>query len=51
MRVPGRQWEAARPLDGGLRIAKARAQLATRLRGAEDGLRAMRTALAGSPGG
>jgi dTDP-4-dehydrorhamnose reductase len=44
--------KAARPLDGGLRIAKARAQLATRLRGAEDGLRAMRTALAaGAPGG
>jgi dTDP-4-dehydrorhamnose reductase len=44
--------KAARPLDGGLRIAKARAQLATRLRGAEDGLRAMRTALAeGALGG
>jgi dTDP-4-dehydrorhamnose reductase len=44
--------KAARPLDGGLRVAKARAQLATRLRGAEDGLRAMRTALAaGAPGG
>jgi dTDP-4-dehydrorhamnose reductase len=44
--------KAARPLDGGLRITKARAQLATRLRGAEDGLRAMRTALAaGAPGG
>ena len=44
--------KAARPLDGGLRIAKARAQLATRLRGAEDGLRAMHTALAaGAPGG
>jgi dTDP-4-dehydrorhamnose reductase len=44
--------KAARPLDGGLRITKARAQLATRLRGAEDGLRAMRTALAaGVPGG
>jgi dTDP-4-dehydrorhamnose reductase len=44
--------KAARPLDGGLRITKARAQLVTRLRGAEDGLRAMRTALAaGAPGG
>jgi len=43
--------KAARPLDGGLRIAKARAQLATRLRGAEDGLRAMRTALGGVRGG
>jgi dTDP-4-dehydrorhamnose reductase len=38
--------KAARPLDGGLATAKARARLQTRLRGAEDGLRAMRAALA-----
>lgn len=37
--------KAGRPLDGGLRIDKARARLRTRLRGAEDGLRAMRAAL------
>ena len=38
--------KAGRPLDGGLRIAKAQAQLRTPLRGAEAGLRAMREALA-----
>ena len=38
--------KAARPLDGGLSITKARTLLKTPLRGAEDGLRAMRTALA-----
>ena len=38
--------KAARPLDGGLSISKARTRLRTPLRGAEDGLRAMRTALA-----
>jgi len=44
--------KAGRPLDGGLRIDKARARLRTRLRGAEDGLRAMRAALeAGAPSG
>jgi dTDP-4-dehydrorhamnose reductase len=44
--------KAARPLNGGLRIGKAQAQLRTRLRGAEAGLRAMRAALeAGAPGG
>ena len=42
--------KAGRPLDGGLRIAKAQAQLRTPLRGAEAGLRAMRAALAaGTP--
>ncbi|HEX7785840.1 MAG TPA: SDR family oxidoreductase [Methylomirabilota bacterium] len=39
--------KAARPLDGGLSITKARTLLKTPLRGAEDGLRAMRTALSG----
>jgi dTDP-4-dehydrorhamnose reductase len=34
--------KAGRPLDGGLRITKAQAQLRTPLRGAEAGLRAMR---------
>ena len=43
--------KAARPLDGGLRITKARARLRTPLRGAEDGLRAMRTALASATPG
>jgi len=38
--------KAGRPLDGGLRITKAQAQLRTPLRGAEAGLRAMREALA-----
>ena len=38
--------KAARPLDGGLRVAKAQAVLATQLRPAEAGLRAMREALA-----
>jgi len=43
--------KAGRPLDGGLRITKAQAQLRTPLRGAEAGLRAMREALAaGTPG-
>jgi dTDP-4-dehydrorhamnose reductase len=43
--------KAGRPLDGGLRITKAQAQLRTPLRGAEAGLRAMREALArGAPG-
>lgn len=37
--------KAARPLNGGLRIAKAQAHLRTPLRGAEAGLRAMRAAL------
>lgn len=43
--------KAARPLDGGLSTAKARATLRTPLRGAEAGLQAMRAALAaGAPG-
>jgi len=37
--------KAARPLNGGLRIDKAQAQLRTPLRGVEAGLRAMREAL------
>jgi len=37
--------KAARPLNGGLRIGKAQAQLRTPLRGVEAGLRAMRAAL------
>lgn len=37
--------KAARPLNGGLRIERARAQLRTPLRGVEAGLRAMRAAL------
>ena len=37
--------KAARPLNGGLRIGKAQAALATPLRGVEAGLRAMRAAL------
>ncbi|HUM17801.1 MAG TPA: SDR family oxidoreductase [Candidatus Nitrosotalea sp.] len=43
--------KAARPLDGGLRITKARARLRTPLHGAEDGLRAMRVALAAGAAG
>jgi len=35
---------AARPLDGGLNVGKAQAALTTRLRGPDDGLRAMREA-------
>jgi len=42
--------KAARPLDGGLSITKARTRLRTPLRGAEDGLRAMRAALATAEG-
>jgi dTDP-4-dehydrorhamnose reductase len=37
--------KAARPLNGGLRIDKAKAELRTPLRGVEAGLRAMRAAL------
>ena len=37
--------KAARPLDGGLRVGKAQAALGTPLRGAAEGLRAMRVAL------
>ena len=37
--------KAARPLDGGLRIDKARASLRTALRGPREGLAAMRAAL------
>jgi dTDP-4-dehydrorhamnose reductase len=43
--------KAARPLNGGLRIDKARAGLRTPLRGAEAGLRAMRAALGAEPAG
>jgi hypothetical protein len=43
--------KAARPLNGGLRIDKARAGLRTPLRGAEAGLRAMRAALEAEPAG
>ena len=43
------QQKAARPLDGGLRIAKAQSRLRTPLRGVEEGLRAMRAALAAGP--
>jgi dTDP-4-dehydrorhamnose reductase len=43
--------KAARPLNGGLRIGKAQAQLGTPLRGVEAGLRAMRAALEASPSG
>ena len=43
--------KAARPLDGGLSITKARARLRTPLHGAEDGLRAMRVALAAGAAG
>jgi len=39
--------KAARPLDGGLKVAKAQARLRTRLRGPDEGLRAMRDAGAG----
>jgi dTDP-4-dehydrorhamnose reductase len=41
--------KAARPLDGGLDVGKARRLLKTPLRGAEDGLRAMKAALAAGP--
>jgi hypothetical protein len=37
--------KAARPLDGGLDVGKARRLLKTPLRGAEAGLRAMKAAL------
>ncbi|MGH7645331.1 MAG: SDR family oxidoreductase [Gemmatimonadales bacterium] len=37
--------KAPRPLDGGLRVAKAQARLTTRLRGPAEGLHAMREAL------
>lgn len=40
--------KAARPLNGGLRIDRARAELRTPLRGVEAGLRAMRAALDGA---
>ena len=43
--------KAVRPLNGGLRIGKAQAQLRTPLRGAEAGLRAMRAALEAAPSG
>ena len=43
--------KAARPLNGGLRIGKAQAQLRTPLRGVEAGLRAMRAALEAVPDG
>lgn len=39
--------KAPRPLDGGLKVTKAQARLATRLRGPDEGLRAMREAGAG----
>ena len=39
--------KAPRPLDGGLKVAKAQARLKTRLRGPDEGLRAMREAGAG----
>jgi dTDP-4-dehydrorhamnose reductase len=41
--------KAGRPLDGGLDVGKARRLLKTPLRGAEEGLRAMRTALDAGP--
>jgi dTDP-4-dehydrorhamnose reductase len=41
--------KAARPLNGGLRIGKAQAQLRTPLRGVEAGLRAMRAAIEAAP--
>src|SRR6266542_2826538 len=43
--------KAARPLKGGLRIAKARGLLSTPLRSPEAGLRAMRAALESDPVG
>ena len=43
--------KAARPLNGGLRIEKAQAELRTPLRGVEAGLRAMRAALDAAPSG
>jgi dTDP-4-dehydrorhamnose reductase len=39
--------KATRPLDGGLKVAKAQARLRTRLRGPDEGLRSMREAGAG----
>ncbi len=39
--------KASRPLDGGLKVTKAQAQLKTRFRGPDEGLRAMREAGAG----
>jgi len=39
--------KAPRPLDGGLKVAKAQSRLKTRLRGTDEGLRAMREAGAG----
>jgi len=39
--------KATRPLDGGLKVAKAQARLTTRLRGPDEGLHAMREAGAG----
>lgn len=39
--------KAPRPLDGGLKVAKAQGRLTTRLRGPDEGLRAMREAGAG----
>jgi len=39
--------KASRPLDGGLSVVKAQARLKTRLRGPDEGLRAMRDAGAG----
>jgi len=37
--------KASRPLDGGLKVAKAQAQLKTRLRAPAEGLHAMREAI------
>ena len=39
--------KATRPLDGGLKVAKAQTRLTTRLRGPDEGLHAMREAGAG----
>jgi dTDP-4-dehydrorhamnose reductase len=41
--------KAARPLDGGLDVGRAKRRLKTPLRGAEAGLRAMQAALAAGP--
>jgi dTDP-4-dehydrorhamnose reductase len=41
--------KAARPLDGGLDVGKARLRLKTPLRGVEEGLRAMKAVLAAGP--
>jgi dTDP-4-dehydrorhamnose reductase len=41
---------AARPLNAGLKIERARGLLATPLRGPKEGLEAMRSALEGSAG-